>query len=29
MKDRLSTLVGLHGRSTGPAGEKLYGEQLD
>ena len=25
MKDRLSTLVGLHGRSTGPAGEKLYG----
>ena len=26
MKDRLSTLVGLHGRSTGPAGEKLYGD---
>src|SRR5215470_7049510 len=26
MKERLSTLVGLHGRSTGPAGEKLYGE---
>ena len=25
MKDRLSTLVGLHSRSTGPAGEKLYG----
>jgi taurine dioxygenase len=26
MKNRLSTLVGLHGRSTGPAGEKLYGD---
>ena len=26
MKERLSTLVGLHGRSTGPAGEKLYGD---
>jgi taurine dioxygenase len=26
MRDRLSTLVGLHGRSTGPAGEKLYGD---
>ena len=26
MKDRLSTLVGLHGRSTGPAGKKLYGD---
>jgi len=26
MQDRLSTLVGLHGRSTGPAGEKLYGD---
>ena len=26
MKDRLFTLVGLHGRSTGPAGEKLYGD---
>jgi taurine dioxygenase len=25
MKDRLSSLVGLHSRSTGPAGEKLYG----
>jgi taurine dioxygenase len=25
MKERLSALVGLHGRSTGPAGEKLYG----
>ena len=25
MKDRLSTLVGVHGRSTGPGGEKLYG----
>lgn len=25
-KDRLSTLVGQHGRSTGPAGEKLYGD---
>jgi taurine dioxygenase len=26
MKDRLSGLRGLHGRSTGPAGEKLYGD---
>jgi taurine dioxygenase len=26
MKDRLATMVGLHGRSTGPAGEKLYGD---
>src|SRR5215813_5508245 len=26
MQDRLSTLVGLHGRSTGPAGERLYGD---
>jgi taurine dioxygenase len=26
MKDRLATLVGLHGRSTGPAGERLYGD---
>src|SRR5690349_3452147 len=26
MKERLSTLVGLHSRSTGPAGEKLYGD---
>jgi hypothetical protein len=26
MKERLATLVGLHGRSTGPAGEKLYGD---
>jgi alpha-ketoglutarate-dependent taurine dioxygenase len=26
MKDRLSTLVGLHGRSSGPGGEKLYGD---
>jgi taurine dioxygenase len=25
MKERLSTLVGLHGRSGGPAGERLYG----
>ena len=25
MKQRLSGLVGLHGRSNGPAGEKLYG----
>jgi taurine dioxygenase len=25
-KDQLSTLVGLHGRSTGPAGERLYGD---
>jgi taurine dioxygenase len=26
MKDRLSDLSGLHGRSSGPAGEKLYGD---
>src|SRR4030095_7179385 len=26
MKERLSTLVGLHGRSSGPGGEKLYGD---
>ena len=26
MKERLSTLVGLHGRSSGPTGEKLYGD---
>jgi taurine dioxygenase len=26
MKDRLTTLTGLHGRSSGPAGERLYGE---
>src|SRR5215469_1804027 len=26
MKDRLGGLVGLHGRSSGPAGERLYGE---
>jgi taurine dioxygenase len=26
MKDPLSDLVGLHGRTTGPAGEKLYGD---
>jgi taurine dioxygenase len=26
MQDRLTTLVGLHGRSTGPAGERLYGD---
>jgi taurine dioxygenase len=25
MKDRLAGLVGLHGRSSGPAGERLYG----
>jgi len=25
-QDRLSVLVGLHGRSIGPAGEKLYGD---
>jgi len=25
MKERLAGLVGLHGRSSGPAGEKLYG----
>jgi taurine dioxygenase len=27
MKDRLSGLVGLHSRSTGPAGERLYGDE--
>jgi taurine dioxygenase len=26
-KDRLATLVGLHGRSSGPAGERLYGDE--
>jgi taurine dioxygenase len=26
MKDRLAGLSGLHGRSSGPAGEKLYGD---
>src|SRR6185503_5213712 len=26
MKEKLSTLVGLHGRSSGPGGEKLYGD---
>ena len=26
MKDRLCTLVGLHGRSSGPGGAKLYGD---
>ena len=26
MKERLQELVGLHGRSNGPAGEKLYGD---
>jgi alpha-ketoglutarate-dependent taurine dioxygenase len=26
MKKRLAGLVGLHGRSSGPAGERLYGE---
>jgi taurine dioxygenase len=26
MKQRLAGLVGLHGRSSGPAGEKLYGD---
>jgi alpha-ketoglutarate-dependent taurine dioxygenase len=25
MKERLARLVGLHGRSSGPAGERLYG----
>jgi taurine dioxygenase len=27
MKDRLSSLQGLHGRSSGPAGERLYGDE--
>jgi len=26
MKQRLAVLVGLHGRSSGPAGERLYGD---
>jgi taurine dioxygenase len=26
MKQRLATLVGLHGRTDGPAGERLYGD---
>ena len=26
MKERLAGLVGLHGRSSGPAGERLYGD---
>ena len=26
MKQRLATMTGLHGRSNGPAGEKLYGD---
>jgi len=26
MKERLTGLVGLHGRSSGPAGERLYGD---
>jgi taurine dioxygenase len=26
MKDRLARLIGLHGRTDGPAGERLYGE---
>jgi len=26
MKERLAALVGLHGRSNGPAGERLYGD---
>jgi taurine dioxygenase len=26
MKERLSALVGLHGRTDGPAGERLYGD---
>src|SRR5207245_3050527 len=26
LKQRLSDLVGLHGRSNGPAGERLYGD---
>ena len=25
-KERLAGLIGLHGRSTGPAGERLYGD---
>ena len=27
MKERLAGLVGLHGRSDGPAGERLYGDE--
>ena len=27
MKKRLANLTGLHGRSSGPAGERLYGEE--
>src|SRR3954454_8436775 len=27
MKERLAGLVGLHGRSSGPAGERLYGDE--
>jgi taurine dioxygenase len=27
MKDRLAGLVGLHGRTDGPAGERLYGDE--
>ena len=27
MKDKLSGLTGLHGRSNGPAGERLYGSE--
>ena len=27
MKERLAGLVGLHGRTDGPAGERLYGEE--
>ena len=26
MKERLASLIGLHGRSSGPAGERLYGD---
>ena len=26
LKERLANLVGLHGRSSGPAGERLYGD---
>jgi taurine dioxygenase len=27
MKERLATLIGLHGRTDGPAGERLYGAE--
>src|SRR5208337_4681100 len=27
MKERLAGMTGLHGRSTGPAGERLYGDE--